>query len=170
MVFAVSERTSAGDLWVWTKSPFSARPSPPHPTWGSPLCTLMSISSSSFWPWYHPEQEGLLPLPSHISHFSQVVGSSPLGSGEGLLGLGPGPNGHSHLLKVRAGGGDHQGWGVVAPGWPLTHQPFPSVSRPHWVDRNAASPTCCPHLSPAQKAAMWASTPRALVATTQIPT
>ena len=52
----------------------------------------------------------------------------------------------------------------------LTHQPFPSVSRPHWVDRNAASPTCCPHLSPAQKAAMWASTPRALVATTQIPT
>lgn len=117
-----------------------------------------------------PLLQGLLPLPSHISHFSQVVGSSPLGSGEGLLGLGPGPNGHSHLLKVRAGGGDHQGWGVVAPGWPLTHQPFPSVSRPHWVDRNAASPTCCPHLSPAQKAAMWASTPRALVATTQIPT
>uniref|UniRef100_A0A8C2NIS3 Ribonucleoprotein PTB-binding 1 n=1 Tax=Capra hircus TaxID=9925 RepID=A0A8C2NIS3_CAPHI len=113
---------------------------------------------------------GLLPLPSHISHFSQVVGSSPLGSGEGLLGLGPGPNGHSHLLKVPAGGGGPQGWGVVAPGWPPTHQPFPSVSRPHWVDRNAASPTCCPHPSPVQKAAMWDSTPRALVATTQIPT
>uniref|UniRef100_A0A8C6CL88 Ribonucleoprotein PTB-binding 1 n=1 Tax=Moschus moschiferus TaxID=68415 RepID=A0A8C6CL88_MOSMO len=106
------------------------------------------------------------------SHLNKVVGSSPLGSGEGLLGLGPGPNGHSHLLKVRARGGDPQGWGGVAPRWPLTHQPFPfpSVSRPHWVDRNAASPTCCPHPSPAQKAAMWASTPRALVATTQIPT
>ncbi|XP_010826670.1 PREDICTED: ribonucleoprotein PTB-binding 1 isoform X1 [Bison bison bison] len=48
--------------------------------------------------------KGLLPLPSHISHFSQVVGSSPLGSGEGLLGLGPGPNGHSHLLKTPLGG------------------------------------------------------------------
>ena len=29
-----------------------------------------------------------------------------MGSSEGLLGLGPGPNGHSHLLKVRAGGGE----------------------------------------------------------------
>uniref|UniRef100_A0A8C2NJ15 Ribonucleoprotein PTB-binding 1 n=1 Tax=Capra hircus TaxID=9925 RepID=A0A8C2NJ15_CAPHI len=51
-----------------------------------------------------PLLQGLLPLPSHISHFSQVVGSSPLGSGEGLLGLGPGPNGHSHLLKTPLGG------------------------------------------------------------------
>uniref|UniRef100_G3TUE1 Ribonucleoprotein PTB-binding 1 n=1 Tax=Loxodonta africana TaxID=9785 RepID=G3TUE1_LOXAF len=37
-------------------------------------------------------------------HFSQAVGSSPLGSGEGLLGLSPGPNGHSHLLKTPLGG------------------------------------------------------------------
>ncbi|KAI4583864.1 hypothetical protein MJG53_007143 [Ovis ammon polii x Ovis aries] len=38
------------------------------------------------------------------SHLNKVVGSSPLGSGEGLLGLGPGPNGHSHLLKTPLGG------------------------------------------------------------------
>lgn len=38
------------------------------------------------------------------SHLSKAVGSSPLGSGEGLLGLGPGPNGHSHLLKTPLGG------------------------------------------------------------------
>ncbi|XP_043322625.1 ribonucleoprotein PTB-binding 1 isoform X2 [Cervus elaphus] len=38
------------------------------------------------------------------SHLNKVAGSSPLGSGEGLLGLGPGPNGHSHLLKTPLGG------------------------------------------------------------------
>uniref|UniRef100_A0A8D0Z3I7 Ribonucleoprotein PTB-binding 1 n=1 Tax=Sus scrofa TaxID=9823 RepID=A0A8D0Z3I7_PIG len=38
------------------------------------------------------------------SHLNKVVGSSPLGSGEGLLGLSPGPNGHSHLLKTPLGG------------------------------------------------------------------
>ncbi|XP_075402956.1 ribonucleoprotein PTB-binding 1 isoform X2 [Tenrec ecaudatus] len=38
------------------------------------------------------------------SHLSKAVGSSPLGSGEGLLGLSPGPNGHSHLLKTPLGG------------------------------------------------------------------
>ncbi|XP_031293158.1 ribonucleoprotein PTB-binding 1 isoform X4 [Camelus dromedarius] len=38
------------------------------------------------------------------SHLNKVVGSSPLSSGEGLLGLGPGPNGHSHLLKTPLGG------------------------------------------------------------------
>ncbi|XP_032482161.1 ribonucleoprotein PTB-binding 1 isoform X2 [Phocoena sinus] len=38
------------------------------------------------------------------SHPNKAVGSSPLGSGEGLLGLGPGPNGHSHLLKTPLGG------------------------------------------------------------------
>ncbi|XP_077892075.1 ribonucleoprotein PTB-binding 1 isoform X4 [Ictidomys tridecemlineatus] len=38
------------------------------------------------------------------SHLSKAVGSSPLGSSEGLLGLGPGPNGHSHLLKTPLGG------------------------------------------------------------------
>ncbi|KAM8765823.1 ribonucleoprotein PTB-binding 1 isoform 2-T2 [Rhynchonycteris naso] len=38
------------------------------------------------------------------SHLNKAIGSSPLGSGEGLLGLGPGPNGHSHLLKTPLGG------------------------------------------------------------------
>ncbi|XP_012585207.1 PREDICTED: ribonucleoprotein PTB-binding 1 isoform X3 [Condylura cristata] len=38
------------------------------------------------------------------SHLNKVVGSSPLGSGEGLLGLSPGPNGHSHLLKTPLSG------------------------------------------------------------------
>uniref|UniRef100_A0A8D2DJN0 Ribonucleoprotein PTB-binding 1 n=1 Tax=Sciurus vulgaris TaxID=55149 RepID=A0A8D2DJN0_SCIVU len=38
------------------------------------------------------------------SHLSKAVSSSPLGSSEGLLGLGPGPNGHSHLLKTPLGG------------------------------------------------------------------
>ncbi|XP_058514038.1 ribonucleoprotein PTB-binding 1 isoform X2 [Ochotona princeps] len=42
------------------------------------------------------------------SQLSKAVGSSPLGSGEGLLGLSPGPNGHSHshshLLKTPLGG------------------------------------------------------------------
>ncbi|XP_054105200.2 ribonucleoprotein PTB-binding 1 isoform X3 [Callithrix jacchus] len=38
------------------------------------------------------------------SHLSKAIGSSPMGSGEGLLGLGPGPNGHSHLLKTPLGG------------------------------------------------------------------
>ncbi|XP_064427386.1 ribonucleoprotein PTB-binding 1 isoform X2 [Mirounga angustirostris] len=38
------------------------------------------------------------------SHLNKAVSSSPLGSGEGLLGLGPGPNGHSHLLKTPLGG------------------------------------------------------------------
>ncbi|XP_066202684.1 ribonucleoprotein PTB-binding 1 isoform X2 [Saccopteryx leptura] len=37
------------------------------------------------------------------SHLNKAIGS-PLGSGEGLLGLGPGPNGHSHLLKTPLGG------------------------------------------------------------------
>uniref|UniRef100_A0A8C9A0L8 Ribonucleoprotein PTB-binding 1 n=1 Tax=Prolemur simus TaxID=1328070 RepID=A0A8C9A0L8_PROSS len=104
------------------------------------------------------------------SHLNKAVGSSPLGSGEGLLGLGPGPNGHSHLLKVWAGGGDMQGWGALILGQPLTHRPLPSVPRPHWAARNAALPTCCPRLSPAPKAAMWASTPRASVGTTRTPT
>jgi hypothetical protein len=102
--------------------------------------------------------------------FLQAIGSSPLGSSEGLLGLSPGPNGHSPLLKVRAGGGDPQGWGAMAPAWPLTRPPLPSVSRPHWAARNAALPTCCPRQSPAQRAATWVSTPRASVATTQTPT
>ncbi|KAI2588644.1 ribonucleoprotein, PTB binding 1 [Homo sapiens] len=104
------------------------------------------------------------------SHLSKAIGSSPLGSGEGLLGLSPGPNGHSHLLKVRAGGGDMQGWEAPAPQRPLTRPALPSVSRPHWAARNAALPTCCPRPSPAQKAAMWASTPRASAATTRTPT
>ncbi|XP_021100547.1 ribonucleoprotein PTB-binding 1 isoform X2 [Heterocephalus glaber] len=38
------------------------------------------------------------------SHLNKAVGSSPLGSSEGLLGLSPGPNGHSHLLKTPLGG------------------------------------------------------------------
>ncbi|ELK17847.1 Ribonucleoprotein PTB-binding 1 [Pteropus alecto] len=38
------------------------------------------------------------------SHLNKAVSSSPLSSGEGLLGLGPGPNGHSHLLKTPLGG------------------------------------------------------------------
>ncbi|XP_006875146.1 PREDICTED: ribonucleoprotein PTB-binding 1 [Chrysochloris asiatica] len=38
------------------------------------------------------------------SHLNKAVGSSPLGSGEGLLGLSPGPNGHSPLLKTPLGG------------------------------------------------------------------
>ncbi|XP_004716862.2 ribonucleoprotein PTB-binding 1 [Echinops telfairi] len=38
------------------------------------------------------------------SHLSKAVGSSPLGSGDGLLGLSPGHNGHSHLLKTPLGG------------------------------------------------------------------
>ncbi|ERE74705.1 ribonucleoprotein PTB-binding 1-like protein [Cricetulus griseus] len=38
------------------------------------------------------------------SHLNKAVGSSPMGSSEGLLGLGPGPNGHSHLLKTPLGG------------------------------------------------------------------
>ncbi|XP_012790032.1 ribonucleoprotein PTB-binding 1 [Sorex araneus] len=38
------------------------------------------------------------------SHLNKAIGSSPLGSGEGLLGLSPGPNGHSHLLKTPLGG------------------------------------------------------------------
>uniref|UniRef100_A0A8C8UHH8 Ribonucleoprotein PTB-binding 1 n=1 Tax=Peromyscus maniculatus bairdii TaxID=230844 RepID=A0A8C8UHH8_PERMB len=104
------------------------------------------------------------------SHLNKAVGSSPMGSSEGLLGLGPGPNGHSHMLKVRARGGGAQGWGALAPGRPLTQPPLPSVSRPHWAARNAVFPTCCPRLSPAQRAATWASTPRASAATTRTPT
>ncbi|KAM5233082.1 ribonucleoprotein PTB-binding 1 isoform 2-T2 [Hipposideros larvatus] len=38
------------------------------------------------------------------SHLNKAVSSSPMSSGEGLLGLGPGPNGHSHLLKTPLGG------------------------------------------------------------------
>ncbi|XP_006898828.1 PREDICTED: ribonucleoprotein PTB-binding 1 [Elephantulus edwardii] len=38
------------------------------------------------------------------SHLNKAVGSSPFSSGEGLLGLSPGPNGHSHLLKTPLGG------------------------------------------------------------------
>uniref|UniRef100_A0ABI7ZAJ7 RRM domain-containing protein n=1 Tax=Felis catus TaxID=9685 RepID=A0ABI7ZAJ7_FELCA len=104
------------------------------------------------------------------SHLNKAVGSSPLGPGEGLLGLGPGPNGHSHLLKVWSWGGGTWGWGAVAPRWPLTCHPLPSVSRLRWVARNAALPTCCPRPSPVQKAATSASTPRASAATTQTPT
>ncbi|XP_053438287.1 ribonucleoprotein PTB-binding 1 isoform X4 [Nycticebus coucang] len=43
-------------------------------------------------------------LGPHGSSRHKAVGSSPLGSGEGLLGLGPGPNGHSHLMKTPLGG------------------------------------------------------------------
>ncbi|XP_059950160.1 ribonucleoprotein PTB-binding 1 isoform X2 [Mesoplodon densirostris] len=49
----------------------------------------------------HPREPTLGP---HGPSRHKVVGSSPLGSGEGLLGLGPGPNGHSHLLKTPLGG------------------------------------------------------------------
>uniref|UniRef100_A0A8C5KZF0 Ribonucleoprotein PTB-binding 1 n=1 Tax=Jaculus jaculus TaxID=51337 RepID=A0A8C5KZF0_JACJA len=107
--------------------------------------------------------------PSYAQHYtslclkssplSAALGSSPLGSSEGLLGLGPGPNGHSHLLKVGAGDWNAQGWGALNLWRRLTQLPL-----------NAAFPTCCPPLSPAQRAATWASTPRALEATTQIPT
>lgn len=62
-----------------------------------------------------------------------------------------------------------QGWGAPVPQRPLTCPALPSVSRPHWAARNAALPTYCPRPSPAQKAAMWASTPRASVATTRTP-
>uniref|UniRef100_A0A4X1V6U6 Ribonucleoprotein PTB-binding 1 n=1 Tax=Sus scrofa TaxID=9823 RepID=A0A4X1V6U6_PIG len=49
----------------------------------------------------HPREPTLGP---HGPSRHKVVGSSPLGSGEGLLGLSPGPNGHSHLLKTPLGG------------------------------------------------------------------
>lgn len=38
------------------------------------------------------------------SHLNKAVGSSSMGSSEGLLGLGPGPKGHSHVLKTPLGG------------------------------------------------------------------
>nr|XP_054319707.1 ribonucleoprotein PTB-binding 1 isoform X4 [Pongo pygmaeus] len=49
----------------------------------------------------HPREPALGP---HGSSRHKAIGSSPLGSGEGLLGLSPGPNGHSHLLKTPLGG------------------------------------------------------------------
>ncbi|KAM6168448.1 ribonucleoprotein PTB-binding 1 isoform 2-T2 [Erethizon dorsatum] len=49
----------------------------------------------------HPREPSLGP---HGPSRHKGVGSSPLGSSEGLLGLGPGPNGHSHLLKTPLGG------------------------------------------------------------------
>ncbi|XP_040146410.1 ribonucleoprotein PTB-binding 1 isoform X2 [Ictidomys tridecemlineatus] len=49
----------------------------------------------------HPREPALGP---HGPSRHKAVGSSPLGSSEGLLGLGPGPNGHSHLLKTPLGG------------------------------------------------------------------
>nr|XP_044609686.1 ribonucleoprotein PTB-binding 1 isoform X1 [Equus asinus] len=52
------------------------------------------------------------------SHLNKALGSSPLGSGEGLLGLGPGPNGHSHLLKVQAGAGPCRAGERWPPGGP----------------------------------------------------
>uniref|UniRef100_A0A8C6QE02 Ribonucleoprotein PTB-binding 1 n=1 Tax=Nannospalax galili TaxID=1026970 RepID=A0A8C6QE02_NANGA len=116
-----------------------------------------------------PKDSGPLPTPLGV-RYHPAVGFSPLGSNEGLLGLGPGPNGHSHLLKVRAGDRDTQGWGALTPGRPLTRLPLLSVSRPHWEARSAALPTCCPRPSPARRVATWASTRKASVATTQTPT
>ncbi|XP_054319707.2 ribonucleoprotein PTB-binding 1 isoform X6 [Pongo pygmaeus] len=49
----------------------------------------------------HPREPALGP---HGSSRHKAIGSSLLGSGEGLLGLSPGPNGHSHLLKTPLGG------------------------------------------------------------------
>nr|XP_044999150.1 ribonucleoprotein PTB-binding 1 isoform X3 [Jaculus jaculus] len=49
----------------------------------------------------HPREPALGP---HGPSRHKALGSSPLGSSEGLLGLGPGPNGHSHLLKTPLGG------------------------------------------------------------------
>ncbi|KAM5187807.1 ribonucleoprotein PTB-binding 1 isoform 3-T3 [Callospermophilus lateralis] len=49
----------------------------------------------------HPREPALGP---HGPSRHKAIGSSPLGSSEGLLGLGPGPNGHSHLLKTPLGG------------------------------------------------------------------
>ncbi|XP_063657238.1 ribonucleoprotein PTB-binding 1 isoform X3 [Pan troglodytes] len=49
----------------------------------------------------HPREPALGP---HGPSRHKAIGSSPLGSGEGLLGLSPGPNGHSHLLKTPLGG------------------------------------------------------------------
>ncbi|XP_036759121.1 ribonucleoprotein PTB-binding 1 isoform X2 [Manis pentadactyla] len=63
---------------------------------GGPLSHFYSGSPTSYFT--SGLQAGL--KQSHL----KVVGSSPLGSGEGLLGLGPGPNGHSHLLKTPLGG------------------------------------------------------------------
>uniref|UniRef100_A0A5F9CAY6 Ribonucleoprotein PTB-binding 1 n=1 Tax=Oryctolagus cuniculus TaxID=9986 RepID=A0A5F9CAY6_RABIT len=142
---------------LWCSAPSGARGR------GGPLSHFYSGSPTSYSP-------AGLQAASKQSHLSKAVGSSPLGSSEGLLGLGPGPNGHSHLLKVRAGGGGPRGWGAPALGRPLTRLPLPSVSRPHWAARNAALPTCCPRPSPARRGATWASTPRASAATTRTPT
>ncbi|KAM5233084.1 ribonucleoprotein PTB-binding 1 isoform 4-T4 [Hipposideros larvatus] len=49
----------------------------------------------------HPREPALGP---HGPSRHKAVSSSPMSSGEGLLGLGPGPNGHSHLLKTPLGG------------------------------------------------------------------
>ncbi|KAM5238768.1 ribonucleoprotein PTB-binding 1 [Ctenodactylus gundi] len=64
---------------------------------GGPLSHLYSGSPASYFT--SGLQAGL-----KQSHLSKVVGSSSLGCSEGLLGLGPGPNGHSHLLKTPMGG------------------------------------------------------------------
>uniref|UniRef100_G1TQX5 Ribonucleoprotein PTB-binding 1 n=1 Tax=Oryctolagus cuniculus TaxID=9986 RepID=G1TQX5_RABIT len=64
---------------------------------GGPLSHFYSGSPTSYSP-------AGLQAASKQSHLSKAVGSSPLGSSEGLLGLGPGPNGHSHLLKTPLGG------------------------------------------------------------------
>ncbi|XP_048198188.1 ribonucleoprotein PTB-binding 1 isoform X1 [Perognathus longimembris pacificus] len=64
---------------------------------GAPLSHFYSGSPTSYFT--SGLQAGL-----KQSHLSKAVGSSPLGSSEGLLGLGPGPNGHSPLLKTPLGG------------------------------------------------------------------
>ncbi|KAM4888963.1 ribonucleoprotein PTB-binding 1 [Thomomys bottae] len=64
---------------------------------GAPLSHFYSGSPTSYFT--SGLQAGL-----KQTHLSKAVGSSPLGSSEGLLGLGPGPNGHSPLLKTPLGG------------------------------------------------------------------
>ncbi|XP_049644405.1 ribonucleoprotein PTB-binding 1 [Suncus etruscus] len=76
--------------------------SPPHSGFserssGGPLPHFYSGSPTSYFT--SGLQAGL-----RQSNLNKAVGSSPLGTGEALLGISPGHNGHSHLLKTPLGG------------------------------------------------------------------
>uniref|UniRef100_A0A8U7P3C7 Ribonucleoprotein PTB-binding 1 n=1 Tax=Corvus moneduloides TaxID=1196302 RepID=A0A8U7P3C7_CORMO len=143
-------------------------------------------------PWERPREQGNLgaPIPPFFSgspnsyftsglqaglkqsHLSKTVGIPP--SSDSILTSAP-PNSHSKVPKPPKK-------------TPETPQSFPQppqnppnppkspqnpllfLRRPRWAPKNAAFPTCCRRPSPAPRAATWASTRRASVATTPTPT